>query len=210
MQTRPRSYDGVFCSVGMTDFIFLCRRRVLGEQHANLPRILGILADVLVRGTDLANEDTLRRMIALLQHMRSSLPAQVRGPNPTMVAGTIFVEKELDSGQVCCLLRELRASSSVWLPALQHMRSILPAQMRQQRVLCRRGSRKPKLHQQMLRSCVRFAPMMCILGCVATTAVGGQSQCCRSAAANAAGFTLRSPGTCLTATRLRNMVLIRT
>jgi hypothetical protein len=53
--------------------------RILGEQNANLPRILGILAVVLARGTDLASEDTLRRMVTLLQHMRQGLPPQVQG-----------------------------------------------------------------------------------------------------------------------------------
>lgn len=53
----------------------LCR--ILGEQNANLPRILGILAVVLARGTDLASQDTLRRMGTLLQHMRQGLPPQV-------------------------------------------------------------------------------------------------------------------------------------
>ncbi len=62
--------------------------RILGEQNANLPRILGVLAAVLARGTDLAGEDTLRRMVTLLQHMRSGLPPQVRhvslGPAPRL------------------------------------------------------------------------------------------------------------------------------
>ena len=51
--------------------------RILGEQNSNLPRILGILAVVLARGTDLASDDTLRRMGILLQHMRQGLPPQV-------------------------------------------------------------------------------------------------------------------------------------
>lgn len=54
---------------------FSCR--ILGEQNANLPRIMGVLAAVLARGTDLASEDTLRRMVTLLQHMRQGLPPQV-------------------------------------------------------------------------------------------------------------------------------------
>ncbi len=39
---------------------------------------MGIMAAVLARGTDLASEDTLRRMATLIQHMRSGLPPQVR------------------------------------------------------------------------------------------------------------------------------------
>lgn len=52
-------------------------RRVLGDQNSTLPHIISVFATVLSRGTDLASEDTVKRMALLIQQMRNAMTPQV-------------------------------------------------------------------------------------------------------------------------------------
>jgi len=51
--------------------------RILGDANSNLASILRVFVAVLARRTDLASETTLRRMVTLVQQMRTALPPQV-------------------------------------------------------------------------------------------------------------------------------------
>lgn len=68
-ETKIRARQG-------TLIIFLGLRRILGDANSNLASILRVFVAVLARRTDLASETTLRRMVTLVQQMRTALPPQ--------------------------------------------------------------------------------------------------------------------------------------
>lgn len=58
-------------------FIQASDRRVLGENNANLPRIVEVFVKVLGKGEKLVDGDTARAMAVLLHQMQAALPAGV-------------------------------------------------------------------------------------------------------------------------------------
>ncbi|KAJ0901488.1 putative importin beta family [Helianthus annuus] len=55
---------------------------LLGLNHQYLPKIVGVFADVLSAGKDLASEETATRMINLLRQLQQTLP-------PSAMASTL-------------------------------------------------------------------------------------------------------------------------
>jgi hypothetical protein len=48
--------------------------RILGENHANLPKLVDIMVTVVSRGDTLITEDTKGQMAVLLKQMKTHLP----------------------------------------------------------------------------------------------------------------------------------------
>jgi len=51
--------------------------RILGDNNANLPKIVSILVTVLGKGGDLVDDETQKQMVILLRQMQAALPADV-------------------------------------------------------------------------------------------------------------------------------------